>query len=102
VIGVNDERAREVIAEVYRPLHLNAQPILYTDRRTAELTKYVANSFLATKIAFINEIAVWAKRSVPTCRRWRAGSVSTIASGRNSSTPGPDSEARASRRTRWP
>jgi UDPglucose 6-dehydrogenase len=62
VIGVNDARAREIIAEVYRPLHLNAQPILYTDRRTAELTKYAANSFLATKIAFINEIADLAEK----------------------------------------
>src|SRR6185312_3458962 len=62
VIGVNDARAREVIAEVYRPLHLNAPPILYTDRRTAELTKYAANSFLATKIAFINEIADLAEK----------------------------------------
>jgi UDPglucose 6-dehydrogenase len=62
VIGVNDARAREIIAEVYRPLHLNAQPFLYTDRRTAELTKYAANSFLATKIAFINEIADLAEK----------------------------------------
>jgi UDPglucose 6-dehydrogenase len=62
VIGVDDARAREIIAEVYRPLHLNAQPILYTDRRTAELTKYAANSFLATKIAFINEIADLAEK----------------------------------------
>ena len=62
VIGTNDARARSVIAEVYRPLHLNAPPILYTDRRTAELTKYAANSFLATKIAFINEIADLAEK----------------------------------------
>ena len=62
VIGVDDARAREIMAEVYRPLHLNAQPILYTDRRTAELTKYAANSFLATKIAFINEIADLAEK----------------------------------------
>jgi UDPglucose 6-dehydrogenase len=62
VIGTDDPRARKVIAEVYRPLHLNAPPILYTDRRTAELTKYAANSFLATKIAFINEIADLAEK----------------------------------------
>jgi UDPglucose 6-dehydrogenase len=62
VIGVNDARAREIIAEVYRPLHLNAPPMLFTDRRTAELTKYAANSFLATKIAFINEIADLAEK----------------------------------------
>jgi UDPglucose 6-dehydrogenase len=62
VIGADDPRARKVITEVYRPLHLNAPPILYTDRRTAELTKYAANSFLATKIAFINEIADLAEK----------------------------------------
>jgi UDPglucose 6-dehydrogenase len=62
VIGTDDARARRVITEVYRPLHLNAPPILYTDRRTAELTKYAANSFLATKVAFINEIADLAEK----------------------------------------
>ena len=45
------------MAEIYRPLYLNKAPILYTDRRTAELIKYAANAFLATKITFINEIA---------------------------------------------
>ena len=57
VIGSEDERAREVMAELYRPLYLNDAPILYTNRRTAELIKYAANAFLATKITFINEIA---------------------------------------------
>jgi UDPglucose 6-dehydrogenase len=46
-----------VMADLYRPLYLNQAPILYTSRRTAELTKYAANAFLATKITFINEIA---------------------------------------------
>jgi UDPglucose 6-dehydrogenase len=57
VVGTDDERAREVMAELYRPLYLNAAPILYTGRRTAELIKYAANAFLAAKITFINEIA---------------------------------------------
>src|SRR3954470_15386916 len=57
VIGSNDERARKMMADLYRPLYLNQAPILYTSRRTAELTKYAANAFLATKITFINEIA---------------------------------------------
>ena len=57
VIGSDDERGREVMAELYRPLYLNAAPILHTSRRTAELIKYAANAFLATKITFINEIA---------------------------------------------
>lgn len=57
VVGVADDRARAAMAEVYRPLYLNAAPMVYTDRRTAELIKYAANAFLATKITFINEIA---------------------------------------------
>jgi UDPglucose 6-dehydrogenase len=57
VIGTDDQRARQVMAELYRPLYLNQAPILYTGRRTAELIKYAANAFLATKITFINEIA---------------------------------------------
>jgi UDPglucose 6-dehydrogenase len=57
VIGTDDSRAREIMQEVYRPLYLNNLPILFVARRTAELTKYAANAFLATKITFINEIA---------------------------------------------
>lgn len=62
VIGTEDETAREVMAAVYRPLNLNQAPILFTGRRTAELTKYAANAFLATKITFINEIADLAEK----------------------------------------
>jgi UDPglucose 6-dehydrogenase len=57
VIGIEDERAREVMNEIYRPLYLNQAPIQFTGRRTSELIKYAANAFLATKITFINEIA---------------------------------------------
>ncbi len=57
VIGVEDARAREVMEEIYRPLSLNAPPLVFVGRRTSELTKYAANAFLATKITFINEIA---------------------------------------------
>jgi UDPglucose 6-dehydrogenase len=57
VIGAEDERAKAVMTELYRPLYLNHSPLLFTSRRTAELTKYAANAFLATKITFINEIA---------------------------------------------
>src|SRR6201989_288862 len=57
VVGTDDERARKVIGEIYRPLYLNQAPIMYTKRRTAELIKYAANAFLATKITFINEMA---------------------------------------------
>jgi UDPglucose 6-dehydrogenase len=57
VVGANDQRAEAVLKEIYRPLFLNRAPILFTARRTAELTKYAANAFLAVKISFINEIA---------------------------------------------
>src|SRR5262245_32332029 len=57
VIGTDDARARKVMADIYRPLYLNQAPILFTGRRTAELIKYAANAFLATKITFINEMA---------------------------------------------
>src|ERR1700751_2409872 len=57
VIGTSDERARKVMADIYRPLSLNQGPLMFTERRTAELIKYAANAFLATKITFINEIA---------------------------------------------
>ncbi|MBP2151666.1 UDPglucose 6-dehydrogenase [Xanthobacter flavus] len=57
VVGTEDERAKQVMTDLYRPLYLNQAPLLFTSRRTAELTKYAANAFLATKITFINEIA---------------------------------------------
>jgi UDPglucose 6-dehydrogenase len=58
VVGVRSERAQAVMGEIYRPLFLREFPILYTDLETAELIKYAANAFLATKITFINEIAL--------------------------------------------
>ena len=57
VVGADDERAREVMRELYRPLFLNETPMLFVSRRTSELTKYAANAFLAMKITFINEMA---------------------------------------------
>jgi UDPglucose 6-dehydrogenase len=57
VIGAESPRAVDVMTALYRPLYLNQAPILVTSRRTAELTKYAANAFLATKITFINEVA---------------------------------------------
>ena len=57
VVGTDNERAREVMRELYRPLFLNETPILFTSRRTSELIKYAANAFLAVKITFINEMA---------------------------------------------
>jgi UDPglucose 6-dehydrogenase len=57
VVGAQDAHAEHVLKEIYRPLFLNRAPILIIGRRTAELTKYAANAFLAVKISFINEIA---------------------------------------------
>ncbi|WP_421932350.1 UDP-glucose dehydrogenase family protein [Phenylobacterium sp.] len=57
VVGLEDERARPVMTELYRPLYLNETPIVFTSRRTSELIKYAANAFLALKITYINEIA---------------------------------------------
>ena len=62
VVGTTDERARKILGDVYRPLYLSQAPILFTERRTAELIKYAANAFLATKITFINEIADLAEK----------------------------------------
>jgi len=57
VVGTDDAEAAEIMRDVYRPLYLNKAPLVITSRRTAELIKYAANAFLATKITFINEIA---------------------------------------------
>ena len=57
VVGTEDPEAAEIMREIYRPLYLNKAPLIFTSRRTAELIKYAANAFLATKITFINEIA---------------------------------------------
>ncbi|MCX8128597.1 MAG: UDP-glucose/GDP-mannose dehydrogenase family protein [Clostridia bacterium] len=57
VIGVESEKAAEIMKKVYRPLYLNETPFIYTNIETAEMIKYACNAFLATKITFINEIA---------------------------------------------
>ncbi len=57
VVGAEDQRGRDVLAAIYRPLYLNQAPLVFTGRRTSELIKYAANAFLATKITFINEMA---------------------------------------------
>ncbi|MDE3122253.1 MAG: UDP-glucose/GDP-mannose dehydrogenase family protein, partial [Paracoccaceae bacterium] len=62
VVGVESERARAVMADIYRPLFLREFPIVYTDLESAEMIKYAANAFLATKITFINEIAALCER----------------------------------------
>lgn len=62
VVGVESERARAVMAEIYRPLFLREFPVVYTGLESAEMIKYAANAFLATKITFINEIAALCER----------------------------------------
>ena len=62
VVGVESERAKEVMGDIYRPLYLRDFPIVYTDLESAEMIKYAANAFLATKISFINEIAALCER----------------------------------------
>jgi UDPglucose 6-dehydrogenase len=62
VVGVESERARKVMADIYRPLFLREFPIVYTGLESAEMIKYAANAFLATKITFINEIAALCER----------------------------------------
>src|SRR6201746_1064406 len=57
VIGTTDERARKLLSELYGPYVRQGNPIIFMDERSSELTKYAANSFLATKISFMNEIA---------------------------------------------
>lgn len=57
VIGVEDEQARGILEDLYRPLKIRDVPFVVTDLKTAELIKYVANAFLAMKISFINEVA---------------------------------------------
>jgi UDPglucose 6-dehydrogenase len=57
VVGTENDHARDVMTEVYRPLYINHSPLVFTSRRTSELIKYAANAFLAVKITFINEIA---------------------------------------------
>jgi UDPglucose 6-dehydrogenase len=62
IVGIESERARHVMAEIYRPLFLRDFPIVFTDLESAEMIKYAANAFLATKISFINEIAALCER----------------------------------------
>jgi UDPglucose 6-dehydrogenase len=57
VVGTKDERARKLMAELYGPYVRQGNPVIFMDERSSELTKYAANSFLATKISFMNEIA---------------------------------------------
>ena len=63
VIGIENDRSRDVMAEIYRPLYLREFPVVFTDLASAEMIKYAANAFLATKITFVNEIAMLCERT---------------------------------------
>jgi len=63
VVGVENDRAKDVMAALYRPLSLREAPIVWTDLESAEMIKYAANAFLATKITFINEVAALCERT---------------------------------------
>ncbi len=62
IIGTNSERAKKILNELYAPFVRQGNPLIFMDERSAELTKYAANSFLATKISFMNEIAILCER----------------------------------------
>ena len=87
------------MAEVYRPLYLNAAPMLYVGRRTAELIKYAANAFLATKITFINEIADLCERTGADVQDVARGMGLDNRIGSSSCMPGRASAAPAFPRT---
>jgi len=74
VIGTDDERAKKIMSDIYRPLYLNQAPIFYTGRRTAELIKYAANAFPKSPLSMKSQIC--ANRWAPMCRKLRAASAS--------------------------
>ena len=89
VVGVNDEHAEKVLQEIYRPLTRNDSPILIMSRRAAELTKYAANAFLATKISFINEMADLCEKVGADVRDVARGIGSDTRIGSRFLQPGP-------------
>ena len=75
VIGTSSERAKKLLRELYAPFVRQGNPIIFMDERSAELTKYAANAFLATKITFMNEIAqlmrkIWRRCGYGPKRNW--------------------------------
>ena len=101
VVGVESDRARAVIADVYRPLFLRETPMIQTGLESAEMIKYAANAFLATKITFINEIADLCEKVGADVQKSPRGSGSTGGSGRNSCIRALAMAGRAFPRTRW-
>lgn len=89
LVGTESEEAREIMALLYKPLTAQGAALLQTDLRTAELTKYAANAFLATKIAFINEIADICEKVGANIEQLADGIGSDHRIGRNYLSPGP-------------
>lgn len=102
VIGAETERAQAVMREIYRPLYLMETPVLMTTLETAELTKYAANAFLATKISFINEIADLCEKVGANVQDVAGGWDLTGVSARSFCTPVRAMAARVFRKTPWP
>ena len=100
VIGSEEPHVRDVMASLYQSVFTKPTPILFTSRRTAELIKYASNAFLATKIAFINEVANLCERVGADVTVSRVAWASTAESARNSSMRGRASAAPAFPRTR--
>src|ERR1700730_15896917 len=88
VIGTSSDVARNVMGDLYNPLVRQGNPIIYMDERSAELTKYAANSFLATKITFMNEIALLCERLVADVDMVRRGIGSDERIGKRFLFPG--------------
>ena len=95
VIGCEADRARAILKELYRPLYLLETPILFTKRETAELIKYAANSFLATKITFINEISDLCEKVGANVSDVSIGMGLDGRIGKKFLHPGPDMEVHA-------
>jgi UDPglucose 6-dehydrogenase len=104
VVGTENDRARGVMGDVYRPLFLRDFPIVYTDLESAEMIKYAANAFLATKISFINEIAALCERVGADVKDVAKGMGLDGRIGNKFLHAGPAMAARAFPRTprRWP
>jgi len=88
VIGTTSERARRVMGDLYKPFVRQGNPILFMDERSAELTKYAANAFLATKITFMNEIANFCDRVGADVDKVRIGIGSDTRIGKRFLFPG--------------
>jgi UDPglucose 6-dehydrogenase len=98
IIGADDQRAVWLMRALYAPFNRTRDRVLVMDVRSAEFTKYAANSMLATRISFMNELAL-PRRSAPTSNSFARASVAIRASACNSSMPGPVTAARVFRRT---